>query len=137
MMPAAATARVEPSVPEKSNVILVVDDNALVCRLIADFVREMGYAAVEAGSADEALAVAREIRPALVLMDIVMPGGNGIEALNSIRATPEIADAPVIAVTTLADGKGDAQFMAAGFDGYLAKPLDLRRFAETLKRFMA
>ncbi|MGZ0188032.1 MAG: response regulator [Alphaproteobacteria bacterium] len=117
--------------------VLVVDDNPLIRCLIADFVKEMGHMAVEAGNADEALAAARQLKPALILMDIVMPGENGMEALKRIRDDVEIQDIPVVAVTTLPGSIGEAQFLAAGFNAYIPKPLDLQRFADVLRQSLA
>jgi len=121
---------------EQRKVVLVVDDNELVRRLIADFVAEMGYLPVEAASAEAALDILAQTRPSVVLMDIVMPGMNGMDALARIRSDARTKDQKVVAVTTLAGGPGEADFLAAGFDGYLPKPLDLKRFADVLKQAM-
>jgi two-component system cell cycle response regulator DivK len=117
--------------------VLVVDDNALIRRLIADFVGEMGWYAVEAASAAEAVEAVRQLKPDVVLMDIVMPGGTGLEALQQIRADREVGSTPVVAVTTLAGATDEATFLAAGFDGYISKPLDLKRFADVLRQSLA
>ncbi|MBT6312777.1 MAG: response regulator [Alphaproteobacteria bacterium] len=114
--------------------ILIVDDSPLIRNLLTNFVQEMGLLSLEAGNAADALAIIRSSKPALVLMDIVMPGANGVEALQQIRDDPAIADVPVIAVTTLAGGPSEDDFITAGFDAYIPKPLNLNRFAEAVRR---
>ena len=114
--------------------ILIVDDSPLIRNLLTNFVQEMGLLSLEAGNAADALAIIRSSKPALVLMDIVMPGANGVEALQQIRDDPAIADVPVIAVTTLAGGPSEDDFITAGFDAYTPKPLNLNRFAEAVRR---
>lgn len=138
-MPAAASDRqpVNPGGDARDisgKTILIVDDSPLIRNLLANFVQEMGLLSSEAGGADDALAIMRTSKPALVLMDIVMPGANGVEALQRIREDPTIADVPVIAVTTLAGGPSEHDFIAAGFNAYVAKPLNLNRFAEAVRR---
>jgi len=114
--------------------ILIVDDSPLIRNLLTNFVQEMGLLSLEAGNAADALAIIRSSKPALVLMDIVMPGANGVEALQQIRDDPAIADVRVIAVTTLAGGPSEDDFITAGFDAYIPKPLNLNRFAEAVRR---
>lgn len=114
--------------------ILIVDDSPLIRNLLANFVQEMGLLSLEAGNAADALTIIRTSKPALVLMDIVMPGANGVEALQEIRDDETIADVPVIAVTTLAGGPSEDDFITAGFDAYIPKPLNLNRFAEAVRR---
>ena len=114
--------------------ILIVDDSPLIRNLLVNFVQEMGLLSLEAANAADALAIIRTSKPALVLMDIVMPGANGVEALQEIREDEAIADVPVIAVTTLAGGPTSDDFITAGFDAYIPKPLNLNRFAEAVRR---
>lgn len=121
--------------PQKA--IVIVDDNALIRRLIADFLAEMGYAPTEAASVEEAIPQIQKLRPAMVLMDIVMPGADGVEGLRRIRSDAAVAETPVVAVTSLYDGPSEQDFLTAGFDAYLPKPLDLRHFAEVVRRQIA
>ena len=134
----AAAVKPEPPMEERDrDLILVVDDNFLVRRLLSDFVAEMGYQPIEAASGEEALELLGRLRPGVVLMDIVMPGMNGMDVVTQMRASQAHADTPVVAVTTLAGGPDEADFLAAGFNAYLAKPIDLRRFSEVLRQAAA
>lgn len=105
--------------------ILVVEDNEKNMKLLRDVLRAAGYRTLEASTGGQALMLANENRPALVLMDIRLPDMDGVEALGRLRMGERTASIPVLAVTAQAM-KGDSErFKAAGFDGYLSKPLDI------------
>jgi two-component system cell cycle response regulator DivK len=105
--------------------ILVVEDNEKNMKLLRDVLQATGYRTLEASTAGQALAMATEHAPALVLMDIRLPDMDGLEALRRLRTDERTASIPVLAVTAQAM-KGDRdRFMAAGFDGYLSKPVDI------------
>jgi two-component system, cell cycle response regulator DivK len=105
--------------------ILVVEDNPKNMTLLRDVLRATGYRALEASTGGQALMLATELRPALVLMDIRLPDMDGMEALSRLRMDERTASIPVLAVTAQAM-KGDRErFKEAGFDGYLSKPLDI------------
>jgi CheY-like chemotaxis protein len=105
--------------------ILVVEDNALNMKLFRDVLVATGYRAIEATSGATAVEMATEHVPNLVLMDIQLPDFDGVEALRRLRADARTASIPVLAVTAQAmRGDGD-RFLAAGFDGYVAKPVDV------------
>jgi two-component system, cell cycle response regulator DivK len=105
--------------------ILVVEDNEKNMKLLRDVLQATGYRTLEASTAGQALAIAAEHAPALVLMDIRLPDMDGLEALRRLRTDERTASIPVLAVTAQAM-KGDRErFMAAGFDGYLSKPVDI------------
>jgi two-component system, cell cycle response regulator DivK len=105
--------------------ILVVEDNPRNMKLIRDLLRATGFRTLEASTAGEALVLATEHRPALVLMDIRLPDMDGVEALRRLRMDSGTASIPVLAVTAQAM-KGDGErFKEAGFDGYLTKPVDI------------
>jgi two-component system, cell cycle response regulator DivK len=106
--------------------ILIVEDNERNLKLLRDVLGASGYRTVEARSGEEALALARSERPALVLMDIQLPGMDGVEALHELRRAGELAAAPVVAVTAFVMNADRERFLAAGFDGYLEKPVDIR-----------
>ncbi len=102
--------------------ILVVDDNEANLRLITAVLKTRGYGLIEATSGEAALAAIADQRPALVLMDVQMPGMSGLEVARAVRALPEAGDLPLIAITAMAM-KGDReQILDAGFNDYLAKP---------------
>jgi two-component system cell cycle response regulator DivK len=117
--------------------ILIVEDNQRNLKLARDLLRHAGFWTVEAGTAGEGVDLVRERRPDLVLMDIQLPDSDGVSALRSIRADPAIAATPVVAVTAFAM-KGDRErFLAAGFDGYLSKPIDVKDFAAQVRDHLA
>ena len=81
--------------------------------------------------------MAREQRPALILMDIQLPGMDGLEATGRLKADPATRDIPVIALTALAMKGDEERIRAAGCDGYIAKPLDYKQFLATIKAQLA
>jgi two-component system, cell cycle response regulator DivK len=114
--------------------ILVVEDNAKSMTLLRDVLRATGYRTLEASTAKQALLLATEHRPALVLMDIRLPDMDGVEALGRLRMDERTASIPVVAVTAQAM-KGDTErFKEAGFDGYLTKPVDIDELLATVAR---
>ncbi len=105
--------------------ILIVEDNALNLKLLRDVLQIEGYVTDEAGTAEDGLTRVASTRPALVLMDIHLPGMDGVTALRALRADPATAAIPVIAVTASAMPLERAEILAAGFDGCFVKPLDI------------
>ena len=117
--------------------ILIVEDNEKNRKLVRDVLQFKGYLTAESETAEEGLRLAQESRPALVLMDIQLPGMNGIEALGHLRADPRTRDIPVIAVTASAMTQDRQKIMAAGFDGYQPKPINVKEFIEAVARMLA
>ena len=107
-------------------VVLIVEDNPRNLKLVRDVLNHVGYRTLEAGTAEEGLSLARSEHPGLVLMDIQLPGMDGLEALARLRADRETADIPVLAITAFAMEEDRLRFRSAGFDGYLEKPLNVR-----------
>ena len=115
--------------------ILVVDDNPINMRLALTLLHAEGYETRGAGDAGEALAALAEWRPRLILMDIQMPGMDGLELTRRLKADPATRDIPIIAVTAYAM-KGDAaRVTAAGCDGYVTKPIDTRALPDVIARW--
>ena len=110
------------------SVILIVEDNEKNMKLVRDVLRVKGYDTLEAGTAEEGIRLALEHRPDLVLMDIHLPGMNGIEARGVLRADPVTAKIPVIAVTASVMQQDRKQITEAGFEGYVGKPINLKEF---------
>lgn len=110
-----------------SATILVVEDNALNLKLVRDVLGHAGYRVLEAGDAERGIALAREEAPDLILMDIQLPGIDGVEALGRLRQDEATAGIPVVALTALAMKEDRERFLGAGFDGYLEKPLSVPR----------
>ena len=108
--------------------ILIVEDNEKNRKLERDILQFHGYRTMEAETAEDGLRLAQATPPALVLMDIQLPGMNGIEALRHLRANPRTRAIPVIAVTASVMDHDRQKIMAAGFDGYQAKPIEVTQF---------
>jgi two-component system cell cycle response regulator DivK len=114
--------------------ILVVEDNQRNMKLLRDVLRAAGYRTLEASTGGQALMLATEHRPALVLMDIRLPDVDGVEALSRLRMDERTASIPVLAVTAQAM-KGDRErLIEAGFDGYLSKPVDVDELFSTVEQ---
>ena len=116
--------------------ILLVEDNDNNRMLVRDVLQASGYRVVEAENAEDGLRVAAEQQPALILMDIQLPGMNGMEALQRLRADPTTRAIPVIAVTASAMTQDRRQIMAAGFDGYQPKPISVKGFLQAVREML-
>jgi two-component system cell cycle response regulator DivK len=117
--------------------ILIIEDNEKNRKLERDILQFHGYRTMEADTAEEGIGLAQATPPALILMDIQLPGMNGIEALHHLRADPRTRGIPVIAVTASAMAHDRQQIMAAGFDGYQAKPIDVTQFVAAVRQAVA
>ena len=121
-----------------NELIVLIEDNEKNRKLARDVLTHQGYRVVEAESAEDGLALVARERPALILMDIHLPGIDGIEALRRLRADAGTRDIPVLAVTASAMTHDREKILAAGFDGYQSKPISVRPFLaavrETLDR---
>jgi two-component system cell cycle response regulator DivK len=95
-----------------------------------------GYQTLEAVTGEEGVKLAKERRPDLVLMDIQLPGINGIEAFRQIRGDPATRGIPVVALTASVTPSDRSAITAAGFDAFLGKPINLKEFLETVKRLV-
>jgi two-component system cell cycle response regulator DivK len=109
-------------------VVLVVEDNPRNLKLVRDLLAHAGYDTLEATTGEDGLALARAHRPDLVLMDVQLPGMDGTQVLSHLRADAATAGLRVVAVTAFAMKDDRARFLAAGFDGYLEKPINVREF---------
>ena len=106
--------------------ILIVEDNEKNLKLVRDLLQVKGYRTLEAGTAELGVLLARQHTPQLILMDIQLPGIDGVTALGQLRADPTTAKIPVVALTAFAMQDERQRFSSAGFDGYLVKPLNIR-----------
>ena len=119
------------------NKILIIEDNLLNLDLATDLLEANGFVVSSARTAEEGLRMAREILPDLVLMDIGLPGMDGLRATQDLKANPATRHLTVVGLTAHAM-KGDEEIaLNAGCDGYLTKPIDTRTFPETITRFIA
>ena len=116
--------------------ILIVEDNPLNLKLIRDVLEFRGFDVVTARSGEEGVTVAASSAPDLVLMDLQLPGIDGHEALQRIHADPRCRDVPVVAVTAFAMKEDIARAEAAGFAGYIAKPISVLALPEQLAQFL-
>jgi two-component system cell cycle response regulator DivK len=116
-----------------NELIVLIEDNDKNRKLARDVLTHQGYRVRDAESAEEGLRLIAEQRPALVLMDIHLPGIDGIEALRRLRADPATHDIPVIAVTASAMTHDRQKILAAGFDGYESKPISVRPFLAAVR----
>lgn len=115
------------------NLILIVEDNEKNMKLVRDILQAKGYRTLEAGTAEDGVALARAHNPDLVLMDIQLPGMNGMQALKVLRADPSTAAIPVVAITASVMTQDRQQIMDTGFDGFIEKPINLREFLATVQ----
>jgi two-component system cell cycle response regulator DivK len=118
------------------SVILIIEDNEKNMKLVRDVLRVKGYQTLEAGNAEDGIELATQRKPDLVLMDIQLPGMNGIEALGVLRASPATSAIPVVAVTASVMQQDRKQITEAGFDGYIGKPINLKEFLETVRSML-
>jgi two-component system cell cycle response regulator DivK len=118
------------------SVILIVEDNEKNMKLARDVLQSKGYATLEAITGEEGVRMAKERTPDLVLMDIQLPGINGMEALKQLRADPACARIPVVAFTASVTPTDRSLIAAAGFDGFLSKPVNLKEFLDTVPRLL-
>jgi CheY-like chemotaxis protein len=117
--------------------VLVVEDQAENLDLMVYLLQAFGHEALSAHDGAEGVAAATEARPDLVVMDLQMPVMDGYEAVSLLKADPGLASIPIVAVTAFAMVGDRQQIMAAGFDGYLAKPIDPQTFVRQLERHLA
>jgi two-component system cell cycle response regulator DivK len=115
--------------------ILVVEDNEKNMKLFRDVLHATGYRTLEAMTGEQAVELATEHSPDLVLMDIQLPDIDGIEALGRLRGDERTAALPVLALTAQAMEGERERFLSAGFDGYLSKPVNIPDFVATVKRY--
>lgn len=116
--------------------VLVVEDNVLNLKLFRTLLEINGYDVLAAATAQEGIAAAGEHLPDLLLMDVQLPGMDGLEATRILKGNPATAGIPVIAITAYAM-PGDAErCRSAGCSGYIAKPVDTRTFASEVRRHL-
>ena len=117
--------------------ILVIEDTENNRRILSDLLINAGFEVLEAVDGEKGVAMAAESRPDLILMDIQLPIFDGYEATRRIKANPELRHIPIIAVTSYALSGDDAKALAAGCDGYFAKPFSPRVVLAKVRQFLA
>lgn len=119
---------------QAKHILLVEDDDTN--RKLVRIVLGRGYRISEAASVDEARALLRQEKPDLLLLDIRLGDGSGLDVIRSVRADPAFDQVPALALTAQAMKDDEGRFLAAGFDGYLSKPIDTRLLPEVVERYL-
>ena len=119
-----------------SALILIVDDNPKNIKLMRDVLQFKGYEILEAETGEAGVELARQRHPALILMDVQLPGIDGREAMKVLKTDASTRQIPIIVVTSFAM-KGDREsLLADGFDGYLAKPIDIKELPRVVAKYL-
>jgi two-component system cell cycle response regulator DivK len=116
--------------------VLIVEDNELNMKLFRDLIESQGHYTLRTGEGPTALGLARKYRPDLILMDIQLPAISGLEVTRWLKAEPELAPIPVVAITAFAMKGDEERIRDGGCVAYIAKPISVTKFLETIKRFL-
>lgn len=116
--------------------VLIVEDNELNMRLFNDLLEAFGYRTVKTRDGRQALPLARQHKPDLIVMDIQLPEISGIDVTKMIKAEPELKQIPVLAVTAFAMRGDEQKIREGGCDAYLSKPISVTTFLDTVRRFI-
>jgi CheY-like chemotaxis protein len=120
-----------------NELILIIEDNEKNRKLCRDVLQVKGFQTIESETAEEGLKLAAEKSPALILMDIQLPGMDGITAMKQLKADANTKSIPIIAVTASAMTNSRTSMLAEGFDGYQTKPISLKEFLGEVERVLA
>jgi two-component system cell cycle response regulator DivK len=120
-----------------NELILIIEDNEKNRRLCRDVLQVKGYKTIESETAEEGLKLALQQAPALILMDIQLPGMDGITAMKQLKADPKTQAISIIAITASAMTNNRTSMLAEGFDGYQTKPISLKDFLGEVERLLA
>jgi two-component system, cell cycle response regulator DivK len=118
-------------------VVMVVDDNVINLKVLRLLLEAEGFEPVCAGDAEEARATLQKIRPWLILMDIQLPGMDGLELTRRLKADAATRDIVIVAVTSYAMKGDEERMLAAGCDAYVAKPIDIHDLPKLIRRLEA
>jgi two-component system cell cycle response regulator DivK len=125
-----------PRVEGASKVVLIVEDNELNMKLFHDLLDAHGYRTLQTRSGIEALQIAREQHPDLILMDIQLPEVSGLEVTKWLKEDDELRQIPVVAVTAFAMKGDEERIRQGGCEAYISKPISVAMFIETVRRFI-
>ena len=120
-----------------SELILIIEDNEKNRKLCRDVLQVKGYRTIESETTEAGLELARLQAPALILMDIQLPGMDGITAMKQLKADSTTQSIPIIAITASAMTNNRTAMLAEGFDGYQTKPISLKDFLGEVERVLA
>ena len=116
--------------------VLIVEDNDLNMKLFHDLLEAQGYEILQAGTGSQAIALAAEHKPDLILMDIQLPEVSGLQVTAEIKKNPELVDIPVVAVTAFAMKGDEERIRDGGCEDYISKPISVSDFLEKVKRYL-
>jgi two-component system cell cycle response regulator DivK len=116
--------------------ILIVEDNELNMKLFNDLLEAHGYKTIKTRSGIEAVALARQHRPDLILMDIQLPGISGLEVTQKMKNDSDLRHIPVIAITAFAMKGDEEKILKGGCEAYLSKPISIVKFLETVRNYL-
>jgi len=119
-----------------SDLVLIVEDNEKNLKLARDLLNYHGFTTIEATNAEDGVALARKRVPGLVLMDIQLPGMDGVSALERLREDPATSRIPVVAMTASVMKEDRERFDKAGFDGFITKPIDVKSFPDQIRGYL-
>lgn len=119
-----------------NELILIVEDNPNNLKLVRDSLQVKGYQTIAAETGEEGVRLAHERQPALILMDIQLPGISGVEALHQLRADPVTRPTPIIAITASVMTQDRKRIMDAGFDGFQGKPISVKQLLATVREIL-
>ena len=120
-----------------SDLVLLVEDNEKNMKLARDLLQFHGFTTIEATNAEDGIVLAKERTPKLVLMDIQLPGMDGVSALEQLRNDPKTSRIPIVAMTASVMKEDRERFDKAGFDGFITKPIDVRAFPQQVRDAVA
>jgi two-component system, cell cycle response regulator DivK len=120
-----------------NELILIIEDNEKNRKLCRDVLQVKGFRTIESESAEEGLKLVAEQSPALILMDIQLPGMDGVTAMKRLKADPNTKAIPIVAITASAMTNNRTAMLAEGFDGYQTKPITLKDFLGEVERVLA
>ena len=124
---------------EKANgeLVLIVEDNEKNMKLARDILQFHGFATIEATTGEDGVSLASSRKPTVILMDIQLPGIDGVTALERIRSDAVTSRIPIVAMTASVMKEDRERFDKAGFDGFITKPIDVKRFPEQVREAIA
>ena len=126
-----------PAEADSTKTVLIVEDNELNMKLFNDLLEVHGYATLQSREGEEALRLARRHKPDLIIMDIQLPEVSGLEVTKRLKADKDLRDIPVVAVTAFAMKGDEEKIRAGGCEAYLAKPISVNVFIETVRKYIA
>lgn len=125
-----------PETPRGAKTVLIVEDNELNAKLFHDLLDAYGYKTLQTKSGAEALKLAREHKPNLILMDIQLPEVSGLEVTRWLKDDEELRSIPIVAVTAFAMKGDEERIKQGGCEAYLSKPISIMTFLETVRRYV-